>query len=240
MNKLKEVAKTIPGARLVYQWLKRKVVPTEYIFSDIFSGNKWGGADSVSGTGSGVLQTQVIIKELPQLFGEFNIRSMLDIPCGDFHWMRHVNLDGVNYLGADIVKRLIDHNKQKYEKNNIAFRKLNLIKDALPKVDLIFCRDCLVHLSFNDIFLALQNISDSGSTFLLTTTFPARPHNRDIVRGDWTTLNLQAAPFALPAPLKLINEECTEVDGAYKDKSLALWRISDIAEHIRLMKMANS
>lgn len=236
MSKWKEIAKKIPGVPFVYLWLKNKLGSTEYIFTDIFSGNKWEGTDSISGSGSDTLQTQVIIKELPKIFCDFNIHSILDIPCGDFHWMQHVDMEGVNYMGADIVQRLIDQNKSTYKKANIAFCKLNLIKDSLPRVDLIFCRDCLVHLSFKDILLALQNICNSESTYLLTTTFPGRKNNRDIATGDWRTLDLESAPFMLPLPLKLINEECTEGDGAYKDKSLGLWRIRDIKEHLMQIK----
>lgn len=216
-----------------YLWLKNKLATTEYVFTDIFSGNKWGGVDSVSGSGSDLVQTKIIIEELPKLFREYSVHSVLDIPCGDFHWMKHVDMDGVNYLGADIVNKLIDNNKQLFENNNIAFCKLNLIQDALPKVDIIFCRDCLVHLSYKDIFLALRNICDSEATYLLTTTFPARQSNRDIVTGDWRPLNLQVAPFFLPPPVALINEGCTEGDSEeYKDKSLGLWRIGSLRDYL--------
>lgn len=232
----KESAKKIPGVPFIYSWLKNKFGTMEYIFTDIFVRNKWGGIDSVSGSGSDVLQTRVIIKELPKLFREFNVHSILDIPCGDFHWMQHVDMDGVNYLGADIVDGLIHHNKQKYKNNNIAFCKLNLIKDSLPKADLVFCRDCLVHLSFKDVILALQNICNSEATYLLTTTFPARQSNRNIATGDWRTLNLEVAPFLLSPPLKTVNEECTEGDGEYKDKSLGLWLISDLRDHLKQIK----
>ena len=157
---------------------------------------------------------------------------MLDIPCGDFHWMKHVSLEGVDYLGADIVRALIEKNKE-LEAANIHFSQLNLIEDKLPAVDLVFCRDCLVHLSFKDTFLALQNICNSGSCYLLTTTFPGRQHNRDIITGQWRSLNLEAAPFYFPPPLKVINEGCTEEDGKFADKSLGMWRVAEISECLR-------
>jgi hypothetical protein len=97
-----------------------------------------------------------------------------------------------------------------------------------PAADLLLCRDCLVHLSFADIDKALRNIRRSSLAYLLTTTFPAESVNADIVTGDWRPLNLQAAPFNLPTPVELINEGCTEGDGAFADKSLGLWRIRDL------------
>jgi hypothetical protein len=59
----------------------------------------------------------------------------------------------------------------------------------------------------------------------LTTTFPGCASNEDIVTGDWRPLNLQLAPFNLPAPDLLINEQCTEGGNLFADKSLGLWRL---------------
>jgi len=239
MRILKQIAKKIPGIPFVYHILHNKYIAfqlkskgTEDVFTDIYQRNKWGGKYSVSGPGSDGHQTRVIACELPALLNEFNISTMLDIPCGDFHWMKSVDLKDINYTGADIVKDLIQGNRESYGRNSIHFQSLNLIKDKLPKVDLVFCRDCLVHFSFKDIFGALHNICDSHSEFLLTTTFTDRKDNHDIVTGQWHGLNLEVAPFMLPKPLRIINEECTEGNGRYKDKSLALWRTIDIRESL--------
>ena len=29
---------------------------------------------------------------------------MLDVPCGDFRWMAHVDLSGIIYIGGDIIE----------------------------------------------------------------------------------------------------------------------------------------
>jgi hypothetical protein len=96
----------------------------------------------------------------------------------------------------------------------------------LPSVDLIFCRDCLVRLSFANIRSAIANIKASGLTYLLTTTYPGR-QNSDIATGEWRPINLQAKPFGFPPPLVLINEQCVVTPG-YRDKSMGLWRIADL------------
>lgn len=244
MRALKELAKRMPGVPFVYDVLrnvyrilrnkynvyKLKLKSTEDVFTDFYRRNKWGGQVSVSGTGSDNYQTRLITRELPILLNDFNISTMLDIPCGDFYWMNSVNLKGIDYIGADIVRDLIQSNREKYKRDNVCFKNLNLIRDKMPRVDLVFCRDCLVHFSFDDIFLALHNICDSQSELLLTTTFTDRKDNYDIVTGQWRVINLEVAPFMFPKPLKIINEECTERNGIYKDKSLALWRIRDIRE----------
>ena len=151
----------------------------------------------------------------------YNIKSILDLPCGDFNWMKQINLNGIKYHGADIVEPLIMENKKLYQKYE--FSVINLVKDTLPKVDLIFCRDCLFHLPNNLIREALKNIKKSGSKYLLTTTYSWKHlPNMDCKVGQWRRLNLELEPFSLPAPIELI------VEGTYRDKSMGLWLIENI------------
>lgn len=215
-----------------YRSYRLSLKNTEDVFTDIFKKNAWRGRDSVSGRGSDVDQTRIITREIPTLLNALNTSTMLDIPCGDFHWMNGVDLKNIDYTGADIVKELIEKNNTKYTRRGIRFECLNLIKDKLPQVDVIFCRDCLVHLSFADIGLALGNICDSQSEYLLTTTFVDRKDNRDILTGRWRPLNLELAPFLFPKPIKIITEGCTEKSGTLSDKSLGLWKIADIRESL--------
>lgn len=197
-------------------------------FTQIYKENRWASNESISGPGSARQQTVAVIARLPEIISEFGIGSMLDIPCGDFNWLKSVDLKAVDYIGADIVDELVAQNEKLYKTGNVSFRKLNLLSDVLPKVDLVFCRDCLVHFSFGDIFTALQNIKSSGSTYLLTTSFVGHAGNEDILTGQWRPVNLTEAPFHLPEPVKVISEECTENDGKYADKSLCLWRTDDL------------
>jgi hypothetical protein len=149
---------------------------------------------------------------------------MLDVPCGDWFWMQHMDLSAVTYTGGDIVAKIV-HENQQYAKANVSFEILDLLESQIPASDLIFCRDCLVHFSYKDIRKALTNMISSGCKYLLTTTFPGR-RNHDIVTGNWRPIDLQADPFVLPKPIMIVKEGCTEGDGAYADKSLGLWDIS--------------
>ena len=173
-----------------------------------------------------LLHTKVVRRQLPKLLDEIGATSLLDIPCGDFNWMKEVVLSVDTYIGADIIKELIALNNIYFRNDKRKFFKLDIIKDKLPRVDVIFCRDCLVHFSFHDTFFALKNIKASMSKYLLTTTFTTRDRNKDIFTGEWRPLNLQQAPFHFAKPIKMINENCPLV--GYTDKSLGLWRISSI------------
>jgi 2-polyprenyl-3-methyl-5-hydroxy-6-metoxy-1,4-benzoquinol methylase len=182
-----------------------------------------------SGIGSSLKQTERIREQLPQLLIEYRIHTIVDAPCGDFTWMSKVNLDDFDYYGFDIVKNVIEQNQQQYAKKNINFDELDIVKQIPPTVDLILCRDCLVHLSNQDALKVLSNFKKSASKYLLTTTFINRDKNIDLVSGrGWRPINLQKQPYNLPHPLLLIDEECTEADGLYSDKVLGLWRIKDL------------
>jgi hypothetical protein len=101
-------------------------------------------------------------------------------------------------------------------------------RDDLPEVDIIFSRDCLVHLSSLDIFGAIRDIKRSGSRYLLTSVHSDCAENREILTGEWRPLDLQKAPFHFPSPVKLIDEKCAELGGRYADKFLGLWKIADL------------
>ncbi len=202
-------------------------------FQRIHDSNAWGSAQSRSGRGSEDIQTAYLQTELPALFQRLGVQSILDAPCGDFHWMSGVPMGGVHYTGVDIVPALVENTRARYESQNPQrqFVCRNIIEDPLPKADLIFCRDCLVHLPLKDIWRAIENFRRSGATYLLTTTFPGHDRknaNWDIAVGDWRALNLLEPPFRFPKPVELINERCSEGDGEFRDKSLGLWRLSDL------------
>lgn len=201
--------------------------PMAEVFGAIYVDNYWGSEDSRSGTGSDLQQTAVIRETLPGLVRELGVQTMLDVPCGDFHWMRTLDL-GLDYIGADVVPALIAANTAQYANDRRRFQVIDIANDTLPRVDLVFCRDLLVHFSFADALRAIANLKRSGATYLLTTTFTNRTDNFDIETGQWRAINLQLAPYNFPPPLRMINENCTEFGTDWADKSLGLWRLVDL------------
>jgi SAM-dependent methyltransferase len=201
----------------------------ETIFTTFYRKNVWFNTESRSGPGSTLAITEAIRRELPELVRQLDVRRLLDIPCGDFHWMKEVDLDLDRYIGADIVSEMVQQNNRRYADELRSFLKLDITQDPVPQVDLVFCRDCLVHLPEKRVWQALENIERSGSTYLLTTTFPRQTKNKDVMFvGQWRPLNLQVAPFNFPEPLRLIDEKNTWKADRYPDKSLGLWRVADL------------
>jgi hypothetical protein len=198
------------------------------LFTSYFYNNTWQGVESVSGPGSDSYLTHNLIREMNALIKFFDIKSILDIPCGDWNYMKHIELDGISYIGADIVDPLIEQNRQKYESDTITFEVLDIRHDYLPTVDLIITRDCLVHLPNKDIVSALENIKRSESQYLLTTTFNflSQEVNKDIEIGDWRKIDLMRSPFELISPLRLLMEVGSDWNTI--DKCLGLWSIDQI------------
>ena len=192
-------------------------------FTNIYENNLWASSESVSGGGSEMQNTEIIRKELPVLLQKFGIQSILDIPCGDWNWMKSVDLCGASYIGADIVIDLIERNKSIYPTTD--FRVLDITLDSLPKVDLIFTRDCLGHLSNDNVSKAIRNCQESGSKYLLATSFTKWDINTDIQNGGWKCINLMIEPFQLN-PIYLINEQCKEGYPYYNDKCMILFQLN--------------
>lgn len=198
-------------------------------FKRIHETNLWGADTSVSGVGSELDATAAIRERLPGLLKEHGVRSMLDAPCGDHRWMAGLDLDLDRYVGIDIVPSIIETLQLRYrDDGHRSFLLSDITRDPLPHCDLILSRDSLVHFSFKTLKRAVRNLKASGAVWLLTTTFPELERNEDIEDADWRPLNLERAPLDWPAPVEIINERCTEADGAYADKSLALWRLNDL------------
>jgi SAM-dependent methyltransferase len=199
------------------------------IFEKIYQHNGWNNTESVSGSGSTLEETAELRRFLPHVLDAFDVKTMLDIPCGDFHWFSQMwwdsnlpNLDEPGgYIGADIVPELIKANKAKYP--GVDFRVLDMTKDKLPQVDLILARDVLGHFSNRDVRLALANLRRSGSRYLLTTTFPTEETRGDIQTGQWRPINL-ASYFGMPNPSAFWPEINVEFpDGHTSTKGLGLW-----------------
>ncbi len=197
-------------------------------FSQVYEKNIFGGSVSRSGEGSDLVQTAVIRREIPALMADLSIQTFLDAPCGDWYWMQHVALPVKHYIGVDIVEALIVKNQARFGSDKTSFQCVNLVQDHIPRADLIFSRDCLVHLSFTDALKMIANFKKSGATYLLTTTFTDRVSNSDLGDGFWQPLNMQHPPFSFPEPLRLINEGCTEGNNLFTDKCLGLWRLKDV------------
>jgi hypothetical protein len=201
----------------------------EQKFTQIWESNSWSPLDSgapKSGCGSTLVYTENVRQKLPKLIERLNIGSVLDAPCGDFNWMQAVRFpDGVTYIGGDIVLPLIRDLRTKYPLK--AFLHVDVTSDRLPDVDLLLCRDCLIHFSYVDIAKTLSNFLRSKIKYLLTTSYSSCA-NRDIITGDFRSIDLLALPFEFDAP----GEQIDDWIGGFPPRALFLWERERIGASI--------
>lgn len=218
------------------QPLTQDVVQSKQLWAQDYLGRlelHRNGMQSIAGYGSSLGCVPGLLRELPRLWSELGVTSVLDIPCGDFYWMSQISLPGLVYIGADLLEEQIQwvHDHVGPDTLLRSFRVLNMVTDVLPCVDLIFSRDCLVHLPFRFIMAAVRQCCASGSTYLMAGHCPEVTINLDM-EGliGWRPLNLELAPFGFPPALRVISEEYD----MNPEKCMGLWRLADIHRHCGL------
>ena len=193
-------------------------------FTEVYEKRQWATGESASGPGSerGSGSVDHTIRLLHRFIPELAVRSIADIPCGDFHWMGDV-LEAhpqVDYVGYDIVQSLIARNRRTFPDRT--FVDLDIVTQVPPPADLIVCKDLVNHLYERDVRAALRNMAASGSTWLLITSNAGYPNCELDMRGAGASreLDLAAPPYDLPPPI-------------HGDHYMSLWRLTDVAEAIR-------
>jgi hypothetical protein len=154
-----------------------------------------------------------------------NIKSIIDIPCGDFFWLSKIITDlNVEYFGGDIVEEIIEKNNI-FANDKTEFRKIDLIKDELPTGELLICRDCLFHFSFNNIEKTFKNLKKSKFKYILITNYDLEKtniKNKDINTGSFNFLDFHLQPFNFK---KNYDQEILDLDcpKTYVDKKMLIY-----------------
>lgn len=217
---------TLPTPALT--WLRTQMVRNlrgtpEQVFGEIYRRNIWGYKETASGGGSTLHNTQRVRESLPGLIRDLGIRTLLDLPCGDLHWLSKLELPVEHYIGGDIVAELIERTREQHGRPDRSFVQIDICKDPLPKADLLLCRDCFIHLSEDMIFRAIDNILRSEIKYLLATTFPDG-RNRAIRTGDFFPIDLSGPPYNFPTPIRVLEDHVPPFDR----RQLGLWEIETL------------
>jgi len=165
-------------------------------FDEIYDQNYWSSSESKSGFGSEIAFTKPLRNWLAQIIPKLGVKNFVDAGCGDFNWMKVLKLD-VKYVGLDIIPRLIDNNNRLYRESSIKFELANICEDKIPTCDLIMVRDCLFHLSYEDINKFFINLARTEYKYLLTTSHIVESNfkNKDISSGYFRLINIFKPPF---------------------------------------------
>ena len=144
-----------------------------------------GKIESPCGPGSSLATTTKTITFINKILKKHQIKSILDLGCGDWNWMQYIQLNyktgsffskksvsETKYIGWDASNELIQANKKKFGSQNIVFEEKDIILEDYPKVDLVICRDVLFHLEIELGQKVIDKIKESGAKYFLSTSFP--------------------------------------------------------------------
>ncbi|MCF6268092.1 MAG: class I SAM-dependent methyltransferase [Melioribacteraceae bacterium] len=179
-----------------------------------------GKIESPCGPGSSLTAANQTIRFINRILKKYKVESILDLGCGDWNWMQHVQLNyrtgrlfskglihQVNYFGWDASEELIKTNKEKHGNANVRFEEKDIVTEEYPNVDLVICRDVLFHLDIELGEKVVKKILNSGAKYFLSTSFPKTKQNGSIKKYNYIDnwgyypINLDIAPFSL-APFK--------------------------------------
>lgn len=160
--------------------------------------SSFGGGETRCGPGSTLAYTESPRRELPVMIDKYKVNLLIDAGCGDFNWIKHVDL-GCEYKGFDL--HLIPAT--------------DISKDQLPPCDMILCRDVMIHMPISMIKNTLTLFRKSAD-LLLATSYDIFS-NADTDEPN-RRLNLGADPFNL-----LQVDRIEEQD---EGKFLGLWSLN--------------
>lgn len=172
----------------------------EEVFTRIYQTAEWGTGETgecCSGSGSTVANTVSYRPFLQDFFNVYDIHSVVDAGCGDFGHLKALNWDGMDYVGYDVVKFLIQRDNKNYKAPNIRFVHGDILSTDLPPADLLICKDVLEHLSNEDVFQFLNQIK-KYKYCLITNDVDVNTlssTNPNCKRGSYRPLDLTQPPF---------------------------------------------
>jgi 2-polyprenyl-3-methyl-5-hydroxy-6-metoxy-1,4-benzoquinol methylase len=174
------------------------------VFSKIYKEDLWHGG---SGAGSKLENIKEYVDILQKYIDKPEVKTVLDLGCGDWQFSKFLDLSSVSYLGVDVVESVIESNSTSYSASNIKFISRDITTYEVPKADLIICKDVLQHLCNKDVVNILVKIITSSKFSLITNDFnPENTENKDIDNGDYRCLDLTLSPFYLDVVTVLESE----------------------------------
>lgn len=186
--------------------------PVEEAFTEIYDIGVWGKNEEGrghSGGGSTAENTKIYREFLINFLKQNNIKSVVDLGCGDWEFSKLIDWSNIDYTGFDIVLSVIDRNNQLYARNNINFVHANGILADLPPAELFICKDVLQHLSNKDVLQFIPQL-DKYKYCLITNDIERDkiPFNRDCISGQGRPIDLTLPPFNLKGMKVLTYNGC--------------------------------
>jgi hypothetical protein len=183
-------------------WSRRYTDEPQYNDELFFSGSgsRFGSGTKYPDEVSGYVRTvEEFLSSLPSK------PDAVDLGCGDLAIGSLVRPFCRNYIACDVVRGVVEHNRQRFADLDVEFRALDLTEDDLPEGDVAFVRQVLQHLSNAQIgrfiaraskykYLIVTEHLPDVATFTPNVDKPAGPGTRV---GYPSGVVLTAPPFNL-------------------------------------------
>lgn len=203
---------TTRAARKVWKSIYYHFASPEAVFDGIYRDGAWGvdmRGRPTSGSGSRTRSVvEPYVAAVTAFLAELDNPIVVDIGCGDFAVGRHLLPYTGGYVACDISTVILEQNAREYRDPKLAFSKLNLATDDLPRGDVGIVRQVLQHLGNKDIaaFVARLHRTRPYKFLIVTEHLPKEtgfPPNLDKVAGphirvpSGSGVDLTQAPFSL-------------------------------------------
>ena len=169
----------------------------ESAFTSIYDKQVWGNG---SGGGSDPEIAKPYATLLQNFLRDNQIKSVVDIGCGDWQFSKRIDWSGIDYTGVDVVRSVVDRNNETFGKPGIRFMQGDITAIDLPRADLVIIKDVMQHWPNAAVFKVLPKLK-TYKFALVTNDFASL--NKDCREGDTRPLDLQAEPFSVQAELLL-------------------------------------
>jgi 2-polyprenyl-3-methyl-5-hydroxy-6-metoxy-1,4-benzoquinol methylase len=166
-------------------------------FEEIYSENKWLYG---SGEGSQPQHTRPYVSFLQNFLRNNNIKSVVDMGCGDWQFSQFIDWTGIDYWGFDVVTSLIEANQKQFSLPTVRFQLAAGDASDLPAANLLIAKDVLQHWSNDSVKAFLLNLTKYDYCLITNCVNPnGETTNDNIENGGFRYLDLRLAPFSIQA-----------------------------------------
>ena len=159
--------------------------------------------------------TSPLVRGMRAFIRDREIRSIVDVGCGEMSWWAHVLGDtpegAITYHGFDICPAIVQHNREQFiEREDWHFDMADGRFHEFPAADLTICRRTLNYLWSVDAAAVRLNIARNATLLAITHDPEVRTNRPDGMRRafaedapratTYTRMNTRRPPF-MPMPI---------------------------------------
>lgn len=163
-------------------------------FDNIYINNTWGFK---SGAGSNPVFAKPWIDLVNYFLSRKDVKTVIDVGCGDWRIGKCLNLEGKDYTGIDISSVILEETSLN-AKENIKFIHGDFETLDIHDADLILIKDVLQHLTNSSIYNIINKIMGKTKYALICDDLDRdnkSNNNADILPGLHRFIDLSQKPF---------------------------------------------